>query len=196
METKVELWAMDVMHFTKEEKQYLLDLSRRAIEEYLKNKNILEEIPPFEKVLQKAACFVTLKINNHLRGCVGHLLAFQPLYKDVIENSINAAFFDSRFRPLTSEEFKDVKISISILSTPKEFKFKTKEELIAKLEKEKPGVILVSGHAKATYLPAVWEEVKNAEEFMCSLALKAGIYAFDWQVPEKVRIFLYTAVTL
>ncbi len=59
------------------------------------------------KYSNKGASFVTITLNGKLRGCVGTLpfRKKQELWKDVRDNSINAAFRDVRFRPLTKEEF-------------------------------------------------------------------------------------------
>jgi len=66
----------------------LLKLARSAIETELENKPLIitEEIR--KKFNKKQACFVTLTINNELRGCIGSLHARQELYKDVIENDL------------------------------------------------------------------------------------------------------------
>lgn len=52
---------------------------------------------------ENRACFVTLKKDGKLRGCIGSLQAHQPLAKDLSENAYKAAFKDPRFPPLARE---------------------------------------------------------------------------------------------
>ena len=54
---------------------------------------------------QQRATFVTLNINDQLRGCIGTLEAHQPLVLDVAHNARAAAFHDPRFGPLSKPEF-------------------------------------------------------------------------------------------
>lgn len=178
--------------FSSNEKQFLLSLARRAIEYYLRTVQILE-IDPAEapkNLKDKRACFVTLKINGELRGCIGHLLPIQELYKDVTENAIAAAFQDPRFLPLTSNELTQIKIEISALTIPQPLNFSSPDDLIAKLRPEIDGVILKKGYSQATFLPQVWEELKKPEDFLSHLCLKAGLSADCWR-EEGIGVEIY-----
>lgn len=168
---------------SQQEKTYLLKLARKAIEHYLENKAKLkvEEKNVPEKLLEKKGCFVTLTSNSMLRGCIGHLLPVQPLYKDVIENAVNAGFYDPRFPPLVKEELKQTHIEISVLDIPKKLEYKDEKDLIQKLTKSKPGVILKKGFYHATFLPQVWDEISDAEEFLGHLCMKAGLMQDEWK---------------
>ncbi len=55
---------------------------------------------------ENGAAFVTIntKPDNQLRGCIGSLQAYRPLYKDIISNAQSAALHDPRFPPLTARE--------------------------------------------------------------------------------------------
>jgi AmmeMemoRadiSam system protein A len=172
---------------------YLIKLARRSIDYYLENDfplKIGSDDLPFKKVSDKRACFVTLTKKGQLRGCVGHLEPVLPLYRDVIENAVAAAFFDTRFWPLTKEELKDLEIEISILTLPKRLDYKTPNELLSKLDKTKPGVIIQKGVHRATFLPQVWEELKSPENFLSHLCLKAGLTADNWK-REPLEVFVY-----
>lgn len=183
-----------MLSMNKVEQDFLLKLARRAIEYYLDHKSQLT-IPdsdlPSKEFLIKQPCFVTLTKDGQLRGCVGHLEPIQPLYKDVIENAIAAAFFDSRFWPMGKEELTQIKIEISILSLPKKLSFKNLNDLIKSLSETKPGVIIQRGINKATFLPQVWDELAEPEEFLSDLCLKAGLDSKDWQ-SKKIVISSYS----
>lgn len=138
----------------------------------------------------KLSCFVTLTINGNLRGCIGHTESTQPLYKDIVENAVGAAFQDFRFSSLTKDEFEDVAIEVSVLTTPQKLDFNGPDDLLNKLRPNIDGVIIKLGRRGATYLPQVWEQLPDKKEFLSSLCQKAGLLPDDWQRPElKVSVY-------
>lgn len=167
----------------------LLELSYNTIGSFLENKklNIPNEI--IKKYCKKQACFVTITINDELRGCIGSLEPIQELYKDIIENSINAAFRDPRFPGLSKEEFDEIKIEISILSIPKKLEFKDSDDLLKKIN-NKMGLILKKGSYQSTFLPQVWEQLPDKIQFLEHLSQKAGLPKDTWKSSE----FLYYTV--
>ncbi len=173
------------------EKKACIELARKSInyffhdESQLKlNENELSLLP--KKLLEKKACFITLTIEDsrepgwRLRGCIGHLTSIQPLYKDIIENSLSAAFSDPRFPGITPSEFKNTKIEVSILTDPFDFEYKTSKELLNSLVVGKDGLIIKKGYHSATFLPSVWDEIKSKEEFLSHLCQKAGLLPNEW----------------
>ena len=159
----------------------LLKLARLSIESELENKklNINEEIK--KKYSKKQACFVTLTINNKLRGCIGSLHASQELFKDVIENAKRAAFHDYRFYPLRKNEINKIKIEISVLSIPEKLGIGNK--VFDKIKKNM-GIILKKQNKNSTFLPQVWEQLPDKYEFLQQLSLKAGLNKDDWKEAE------------
>lgn len=166
----------------------LLSIARSAIKDSLINKKVkhyklqrrqLQRSKEGEiedrALFEKRATFITLKTNEELRGCIGSLTPRQPLINDIIDNSINAAFRDPRFYPLTLKEFDSVNIEISILTLPKKLEFSDKAELFQKIRPNIDGVIIKKGFYEATFLPQVWEELPDKEDFLENLCLKAGL---------------------
>ena len=156
----------------------LLKLARESIKSGLDGEklNINEEIK--KKYSRELACFVTLTINSELRGCIGSLEAHQELYLDVIENALNAAFNDPRFKPLDKSEFSKIRIEISILSEPK--KLGIGEDVFNKID-NKMGLILRKDFYTSTFLPQVWEQILDKTEFLEQLSRKAGMGREDWK---------------
>jgi len=168
-------------------KKYILNLAKQAIKHFLFTGEILkiDESELIDKSLAAdGACFVTLTIFGQLRGCIGHTEAIQPLYLDVIENSIAAAFDDPRFPPLTEEELEKIDIEVSVLSPAMVLSFSSPEDLLSKIRPNVDGVILQKGDYAATYLPQVWEQIKSKEEFLSSLCIKAGLSPDEWQTKD------------
>jgi len=163
----------------KEKYKELLKLAREAIQTSLENKELVVSEQIKKQFSKKLACFVTLTENNDLRGCIGSLEARQELWKDVIENSRNAAFSDPRFAQLTREELKKVQIEVSVLSSLKKINYKSEEELKKKIIGK--GVLIKKGFYSATYLPQVWEQLEDFEEFISSLCEKAGLSYDSWK---------------
>jgi AmmeMemoRadiSam system protein A len=169
----------------KEIQKYLLQLARNTIAKELgisapelvrpENSEILDE---------KRGVFVTLEIEKALRGCIGTIIPVYTLENAVKRNAINAAFQDPRFWPLTKEEFENVGIEISVLSVPEKLKYDNAEDLLKKLRPLKDGVILKKGYYEATYLPQVWEELKDKEIFLGTLCVKAGMDFDEWRNGE------------
>jgi AmmeMemoRadiSam system protein B/AmmeMemoRadiSam system protein A len=144
-----------------------------------------------ERALQaRCGTFVTLKIDNQLRGCIGSLSASAPMVKGVRDNALNAAFHDPRFPPLSRKELDRVHIEVSVLSEPVPLAYSDADDLIAKLKPGTDGVIIKKGHAGATFLPQVWEQLPESEQFLSHLCMKAGLPAHQWRKGDlKVRVY-------
>ena len=123
------------------------------------------------------ATFVTLMKGEELRGCVGALEAQRPLGEDVAANARAAAFEDSRFSPLTLAELARTEVEVSLLSTPKTVAFDDHAGLLRKLRPGVDGVILAqpAEGLRGTFLPQVWEDLADPEQFIARLKQKAGI---------------------
>lgn len=131
----------------------------------------------FPKLQKDGAAFITLttKPNDRLRGCMGSLQAYRPLYKDIIINAQAAALRDPRFNPLTVEELDQIKIEVSILSKPKKVAYHNLQDLRNKITPYQDGIILKLQGNQATYLPQVWEDLSEFDAFFSSLCQKADL---------------------
>lgn len=169
-------------------KTELITLARESIKSKLEKRNFEPDEKIKKKFNEKRACFVTLNLNGDLRGCVGSLTPSQELWKDVSENAINSAFNDTRFYPLTKKEFEKIKIEISILTPAQKIEYKNIEELKKKISKK--GVIIKKSWCSATYLPQVWGQIPDEENFLSSLCQKAGLPSETWK-KEKLDVWVY-----
>ena len=139
---------------------------------------------------QPGACFVTLTQQGELRGCIGSLQAYRPLFDDVRANALAAAFQDTRFRPLTQAELQGTDLEVSLLSDTEPMTFTTEGEALAQLRPGLDGVVFECGGRRSTFLPQVWEQLPQPEEFMAHLKRKAGLPAHFWS--RDVRLQRYT----
>ena len=125
--------------------------------------------------------FVTLKIKGQLRGCIGNLTSNDSVVSGIRRNAINAAFHDPRFAPLSASELDRVEIEISILTEPQPLDYRDGADLLEKLRPHVDGVTIRLGHASATFLPQVWEQLPDPHDFLSHLCMKAGLAADAWK---------------
>lgn len=138
---------------------------------------------------EEGACFVTLKRSGHLRGCIGTLEAYRPLLADVEYNAVSAALRDSRFLPVTPGELVDIAIEVSVLSIPELLSFKNQPEALAQLHPGLDGIVFEYRSFRSTFLPQVWEDLPQPDQFLAMLKQKAGLPADFWA--EDIRLSRY-----
>ena len=160
----------------------LLDTAKRAITFGLtENLALPIDANEFEPALQQhRASFVTLHLDENLRGCIGTLEAYQPLIIDVAQNAFNAAFRDPRFSAVTQKEFSQLHYHISILTPPSALVVTSEADLINQLRPNIDGIIIQEGMKRGTFLPSVWEQLPDKKSFLTQLKLKAGFSPSYW----------------
>jgi AmmeMemoRadiSam system protein A len=136
-----------------------------------------------EKFRQPKGCFVTLTKGGKLRGCIGHIVPVEPLYKAVMQNAESAARRDYRFNPVQPNELDQLSIEVSVLTEPQPLAFSSPEDLLARLQPHQDGVVLQVGGHQATFLPQVWEQIPDKVGFLNALAQKAGAPPSAWREP-------------
>jgi AmmeMemoRadiSam system protein B/AmmeMemoRadiSam system protein A len=190
------------------EKTLLLKIARYSIEHYLETHKaasqeellkVLEEKSLPRRLHEVCGAFVSLfKVGEgihvnygrslsqgkELRGCIGSILPFKPLYETVVENAIAAAVRDQRFEPLRSSELENLVIEISVLTVPRPISSYEKIRLGV------DGVILNKGGRQAVFLPHVATEFGwTREEMLRELSRKAGLAADDWRHGANFQVF-------
>lgn len=164
---------------SKEQAGRLLRLARESIRERLEGGAASEVV--CDDLYEPGATFVTLKINGQLRGCIGNLEPAGTIPESIRRNAVSAAFHDSRFEPLSVEEYARVHIDISILTRPQVLVYRDAEDLVEKLVPGQDGVVLRHGRAGATFLPQVWEQLPTVSLFLGHLCRKAGLPESCWK---------------
>jgi AmmeMemoRadiSam system protein A len=165
----------------------LLSLVRSTLEQAFKHgePTALARVPPVLTSGMQAirGGFVTLTLDGDLRGCIGEIMPRREIWKAVREQALNAAFHDTRFEPLSTNEFARIKIEISIL-TPLRPVPSWKD-----IEIGKHGILLTVSNRSAVFLPQVApEQGWGLEETLNHLAMKAGLPREAWR--EKGATFL------
>ena len=155
----------------------LLGIARDSIAHGLDSASPLPVVvSDYDQALQAVrASFVTLNIEEQLRGCIGALEAKLPLVEDVAQHSFAAAFQDPRFPRLSRSEFPCLEVHISILTPSEAIQFNGEADLLGKLRPGIDGLIIAQGSRRATFLPSVWESLPDPAQFLAHLKTKAGL---------------------
>ncbi|MGE5353286.1 MAG: AmmeMemoRadiSam system protein A [Acidobacteriota bacterium] len=176
------------MELSDEEKKILLKAARESIKSYFTGGGYPETDYQNHPVLKEhAGAFVTLTKDKALRGCIGYIIADEPLFLTVCDAARKAAFTDPRFDSLNQGELDKVELEISVLSPP--FKMKSYDEIVL----GKHGVILEDLGRRALLLPQVPVEHRmNKDEYLSALCEKAGLPSNLWQ-KRNLNMLLFTA---
>jgi len=143
--------------------------------------NVLSGIWP--ALMEPRGVFTTLYIGEQLRGCVGYPAPIRPLHRAVAETARAAAFEDSRFWPVSAEEVRELRISLSVLSplfavTPEQ------------VEVGRHGLVISDGMRRGLLLPQVpVEHGWDRETFLAQTCHKAGLPMDAWRKSATIQAF-------
>jgi AmmeMemoRadiSam system protein A len=175
---------------SKDKARVLLQIARAAIAESLGLSVAEKQLEDEDWLQQKGACFITLTQQGQLRGCIGTLDARRPLLDDVKANAKAAAFKDTRFSPLTSDELNATQIEISLLSPMQALSFSSEQDALSQLQPGIDGLVFEYGYQRSTFLPQVWEQLPEAKNFMAHLKHKADLPGDFWS--DDIKLYRYS----
>lgn len=186
------------MLLTLEEGKIAVKLARKAIENYLSERKVIQDrlSGVFE---QKRGVFTTLTKHGELRGCIGFPYPIKRLDEAIIESAIAAATDDPRFPPVSLEEMDEIVVEVTILTPPEKIDVKP-TELPKHVEIGKHGLMVKRGLYSGLLLPQVAVEYGfDSEEFLSQTCMKAGltpdcwlmegteVYRFEGQIFKEVE---------
>jgi hypothetical protein len=169
------------------EKQALLAIARQAItrgvltgEEYIE--------PREEKVLnQRNGCFVTIKQNGRLRGCIGNFQSELPLFREVARMALASATRDPRFYPMKEADLDSFQVEISVLSPLR------KVDSVENIEVGTHGIYIEKGFYRGVLLPQVaTEHGWDRATFLRQTCVKAGLPTNAWEA-DDAEIYVFSA---
>jgi AmmeMemoRadiSam system protein A len=168
--------------FSPEEQGILLQLAHQAIAAALDERGLSLDAPTAHLAEPRGA-FTTLYYRGGLRGCVGYVLPVTPLYRTIAESARGAAFDDSRFSPVTRDEARELRVSLSILSPPQPIR-------ADQVEIGRHGLLVSLGPCRGLLLPQVavehhWDRIAFLEQ----TCRKAGLPPNAWQTGAKLEAF-------
>lgn len=163
-----------------EERLELLALARHSIARELGGSSGGLQVGESPALALKRGVFVTLTRAGALRGCIGTLEGDRPLAISIPDCARGAAFRDPRFPAVEEPELAELRVEISVLTEPQNLQVDSREALLDVLRPGVDGLVLEQGHHRATFLPQVWEQLTQPEEFLGRLLNKAGLPGNYW----------------
>ena len=170
-----------MINFSSADQKELLSLARSSIVFYLKNNEYMKmSLELKDKYGKPYGVFTTLKKAGELRGCIGFIIARDPLWKSVLETSVESALGDPRFPDVHPEELADLTVELSVLSPMK--KVNSYKDIIL----GRHGVLVKKGFSQGVFLPQVATETGwDLPTFLSHLCFgKAGLPAEAWKDPS------------
>ena len=180
---------------TEGQKKYLLHLAREAIVETIapappereqrEERTLTEELQGLSEIY--TGVFVSLHINESLRGCIGYVDGLRALLHVIPETASAAALRDPRFEPVREDELDKIDIEISVLS-PLE-KISGPDEITVGTH----GLLVRCGKQQGLLLPQVAPRAAlDAQAFLEHTCMKAGLRHDAWKEPDT-EIFRFSA---
>ncbi len=173
---KEETMLQQEKFLTDGEEKTLLKLARNVLEKFVKSgvqhypDSDLTDYGLTDTLKKPFGVFVTLNEDKQLRGCIGNILAAVPLYQGVIDNAINAAAHDPRFRRVQADELKAIEMEISVMSPL--IPVASLDDIVV----GRDGLVLRVGGYSGVFLPQVPVEWKwNKQQYLEELGHKAGL---------------------
>jgi len=163
----------------------LLQLARETILHELGKENDTSETLKIRlsdmAIKENRGTFVSLHKKGDLRGCIGNIEPSKTIYDGIKDNAKHAAFKDPRFKPLSYDELRETTIDVSILTQPQLLDYNDPNDLIEKLRPGIDGVVIEKKNHRATFLPQVWDQLKDPKLFLAHLCMKAGLSSEEWK---------------
>lgn len=158
---------------TEEGKHPYVQLARDAVENFLRNREIIEPPPdlPAPPTEKWQGVFVSIHTSDEqLRGCIGTL---RPLHVDIgreiILVALDAALKDPRFPPVDVSELHDLRYTVYVLHPPEPVQ--SPEELDPRVY----GVIVSTEDGRRGLLLPDLPDVTTPEQQLRIACMKAGI---------------------
>ena len=168
--------------FSPGERIVLLRLAHESILSALHKREIPLD-PPTPHLSEPRGVFTSLYLHGELRGCVGYVLPVSPVYRAVAETARAAAFDDTRFTPVRSEEAPVLQIDLSILSPPKAISAEA-------VEVGRHGLVISMHGNRGLLLPQVpVEHGWDRTTFLEQTCRKAGLPLDAWQKGATIEVF-------
>jgi AmmeMemoRadiSam system protein A len=169
--------------FSLEQRHTLLRLAHGAILLSFEGRRPPEEHPRPRWLSELRGVFTTLYLHGDLRGCVGYALPVAPFFRAVAETACAAAFNDTRFPPVTSQEALELQVSLSILSPLRPIQ--ADGVVIGR-----HGLVISHGARRGLLLPQVPVENRwDRETFLDQTCRKAGLPPHAWRKAATIEAF-------
>ena len=175
---------------SKADRVLLLRIAREAITAHV-NPQSTERNPqsairdPKSVILARSGgAFVTLHKRGDLRGCIGHIVASEPLGQVIPRIAAAASRSDARFPPVTPDELEEIDLEISLLGPL--IPIAGPHDIVV----GRDGLVVERGCQRGLLLPQVATEWGwDAETFLAHTCQKAGLRRDAWKTGATIWRF-------
>lgn len=145
----IEKEANDIAAIREHEDAYVR-LARESLETFVRS-HVMMPLPkdlPEDLRGRRAGCFVSIKKDGRLRGCIGTLApGRRNLAEEIICNAVSAGMHDPRFPQVTPDELSRLVYDVDVLSEPEPI------DSPKALDVKRYGVIVQNGERRGVLLP-------------------------------------------
>ena len=176
-----EQWHADDLAARRAAEDELVSLARLSLETFVRSGGIrvrVNDLPDGrtlspELLQRRAGCFVSLKIDGELRGCIGTILPTRSsLAEEICANVVSAGRRDSRFSPVQADELDELVYDVDVLTEPEPIASE------AELDVRRYGVIVSTADGRRGLLLPDLDGVDTVDEQVRIAAQKGGIDLF------------------
>ena len=169
----------------------LLDTAEEAISTHLQHgtATIPDPADAPGELATPGASFVTLERAGALLGCIGSIEPRRALIVDVAHNADAAAFRDPRLPELTHDDYEELTTKVSVLSSLERLEVSKRDDLTSHVRPGVDGLFIEAKSKRATFLPSVWAQTPEPQQFLDALWAKAGIKLGTW--PTSLSVWRY-----
>lgn len=171
--------------YSQEEGDLLIKMARSAIQMTFSKVVSFASLQSFvsKTFPEKRGVFVGLWQDEELRGCRGVPCPSKSLEETLREVAIESALKDERYAPLCAEELSQIKVEVSVLTTPKPIE-------PDQIQLGVHGLLIHQEEGSGLLLPSVPLEYGwNVEMFLVGTCLKGNLPVNAWKRKGSVYAF-------
>lgn len=177
----IEREKKDIAAIREHEDAYVR-LARESLETFVRS-HVMMPLPkdlPEDLQDRRAGCFVSIKKDGRLRGCIGTLApGRRNLAEEILCNAVSAGMHDPRFPQVTPDELSRLVYDVDVLSEPEPI------DSPKALDVKRYGVIVQNGERRGVLLPDL-AGVDTVDEQIAIARRKGNIGA-----KEKVTLWRF-----
>ena len=174
----------------------LLKIARESITEVFEAQNTIDKeqlIKEYPVLNEPLAAFISIYINNELRGQSGYIEAESSLLDEIVHHAKAAAFQDQSQEPLKVSEYLQAKLELSLLTPKVQLNYTNLDELRSQITPYEDGLFISFKEKRAFLLPQVWSQYPSFEAFFSHLLLEADIN--EQELSSYPEIFIFQTET-
>lgn len=170
----------------------LLAIARSSVMAAFSGENYRLKSEVRDRLSVEVGVFVSIYLKGELRGSFGYMPGVCPLSDGIRRAARGAAFMDSRFQPLTRQEFNNSKFEVAIIEKIEELKVKRRDGLLKRINPKRHGLLIKYGPFRAVQLPEFAVRLGlSARDYLERTVEKSGLAPEQW-LSSNLRVFVFS----